>query len=140
VIVGLRIGEDITNLLKTANMSSSRSCKSLSGPFIGSSVGSEVAPLAWSSVLLWDRFRFVMDVDDVEELRDGGVKVPLAVAMLMRDSYCCRFLAMQQMCNALWVSKSLTLHWVTSASRRKSLLSELLGREEVESCSRGPTT
>ena len=104
MIVGLRIGEDITNLLKTANMSSSRCCKSLSGLFAGSSAGSEIAPLAWSSVLLWDRFRFVMDVDDVEELSDGGVKVPLAVAMLIRDSYCCRFLAMQQMCNALWAT------------------------------------
>ena len=102
MIVGL-IGEDITNLLKTANMSSSRCCKSSSGLFAGSEVGSEVAPLAWSSVLLWDRFRFVMDVD-VEELSDGGVKVPLAAAMLMRDSYCCRFLEMQQMCNALWVT------------------------------------
>ena len=103
MIVGL-IGEDITNLLKTANMSSSRCCKSSSGLFAGSEVGSEVAPLAWNSVLLWDRFRFVMDVDDVEELSDGGVKVPLAVAMLMRDSCCCRFPEMQQMCNALWVT------------------------------------
>jgi len=33
----------------------------------------------------------------------------------------------------------LTLHWVTSASRRKSWLSELLGREEAESRSRGST-
>lgn len=107
MIVGPRIGEDITNLLKTANMSSSRCCKSLSRLFAGSSVGSEIAPLAWGSVLLWDRFRFVMDVDDVddvEELSDGGVKVPLVVAMLMRDSYCCRFLAMRRMCNALWAT------------------------------------
>ena len=113
-------------------MSSSRCCKSLSGPFAGSSVGSKVAPFAWNSVLLRDRFRFVMDVDDVEELSDGGVKVPLAVAMLMRDSYCCRFLAMSKCATRsgrqVLVSKSLTLHWVTSVSWRKSWLSEVLGK------------